>query len=103
MATTNHPIHPALAAAYAAVDADLETYRRIVGRYPAWFVAESDRIDSLRDELAAVGSPRPVHGRPSDRTRLVVDESRSESAPCQAGTVGCCVDHDATDHGCEGW
>jgi hypothetical protein len=87
MATTNNPnLHPALAAAYA------ET------------LAAGVDVEALQTELARYGSPRPAHGpAESGRTRLVVAVSRSESEPCEAGTVGCCVAHAATDHGCEGW
>ena len=28
---------------------------------------------------------------------------RPEHEPCQKGTPGCCMDHDAVDAGCEPW
>lgn len=34
---------------------------------------------------------------------LIVAESRSEEDSCQAGTPGCCVDHNACEHRCETW
>lgn len=32
-----------------------------------------------------------------------VAEDRDERDYCQAGTQGCCVDHDRDDGPCEGW
>lgn len=32
-----------------------------------------------------------------------VAEDRDESEPCQAGTVGCCINHDGYDGSCETW
>lgn len=42
-------------------------------------------------------NPTPVPQR-------VIDWDRDESEPCQAGTPGCCIDHDSDKGGgCETW
>jgi hypothetical protein len=33
----------------------------------------------------------------------VVAWSRAETDPCQAGTVGCCIDHELDQGDCETW
>lgn len=44
-----------------------------------------------------------------NENEIIVAEDREESEPCEAGTVGCCVDHHAMmrqglqDDRCETW
>jgi hypothetical protein len=41
---------------------------------------------------------------PEQTEEFVVAWDREETAPCQANTPGCCVDHTASpEHGCECW
>lgn len=42
-------------------------------------------------------------GRMIEQTPFLVADDRPEHEPCQAGTVGCCVDHSGPEHGCETW
>ena len=36
-------------------------------------------------------------------TERVVDWDRPETEACQAGTPGCCINHNEDDGGCECW
>jgi hypothetical protein len=34
---------------------------------------------------------------------VAIAYDREESDSCQAGTIGCCIDHDGVKHSCETW
>ena len=44
-----------------------------------------------------------VAGAEKQSTPRTYAVDREESDPCQAGTVGCSIDHAVDNGGCEGW
>lgn len=60
--------------------------------------AEQARLEWEGGSCAECGLPAPC---PSGHFPVA---DRAETDPCQAGTVGCCVDHPLLlDHPCETW
>lgn len=59
-----------------------------------------------RDVVARFGrnAPTDVYERVMGHTAArMIDGSRAETDPCQAGTVGCCIDHGEDRGGCQTW